>query len=46
MLENLLRKEDGQRVTKADIEALLSWDPLAERSAQIAFTPARVVLQD
>ncbi|HET8700109.1 MAG TPA: aconitate hydratase AcnA, partial [Nitrococcus sp.] len=46
LLENLLRKEDGRRVTAKDIRALLSWDPAAEPSVQIAFTPARVILQD
>ncbi|MFP8967484.1 aconitate hydratase AcnA [Pokkaliibacter sp. CJK22405] len=46
LLENLLRKEDGQNVTPADIDALCQWDAKAEPSAQIAFTPARVVLQD
>jgi len=46
LLENLLRNEDGVNVTKADIEALLSWDAKAEPSKEIAFTPARVLLQD
>ena len=46
LLENLLRKEDGVTVTKADIEALASWDPAAEPSKEIAFTPGRVLLQD
>ena len=46
LLENLLRKEDGKHVGKGDIEALLSWDRLAEPAVQIAFAPARVVLQD
>ncbi len=46
LLENLLRAEDGTTVTKADIEALASWDPKAEPSTEIAFRPARVVLQD
>ncbi len=46
LLENLLRKEDGKQVTEDDIEAVLNWEPTAEPSVQIAFTPARVVLQD
>ena len=46
LLENLLRNEDGVSVRKEDIEALASWDPNAEPSKEIAFTPARVVMQD
>jgi aconitate hydratase A / 2-methylisocitrate dehydratase len=46
LLENLLRTEDGVSVTRADIEALLEWDPAASPSHEIAFTPARVILQD
>jgi aconitate hydratase len=46
LLENLLRFEDGVNVTRADIEALLDWDPQATPSYEIAFTPARVILQD
>ncbi|HUL18165.1 MAG TPA: aconitate hydratase AcnA, partial [Steroidobacteraceae bacterium] len=46
LLENLLRFEDGVTVTRADIEALLEWDPQATPSHEIAFTPARVILQD
>jgi aconitate hydratase len=46
LLENLLRNEDGVAVRKQDIEALASWDHNAEPSTEIAFTPARVVLQD
>src|SRR5579863_9798851 len=46
LLENLLRFEDGVNVTRADIDALLSWDPAAAPSHEIAFTPARVILQD
>ncbi|HZC85469.1 MAG TPA: aconitase family protein, partial [Steroidobacteraceae bacterium] len=46
LLENLLRNEDGVNVTRADIEALLEWDPAATPSHEIAFTPARVILQD
>ncbi len=46
LLENLLRFEDGVSVTRADIEALLEWNPQATPSHEIAFTPARVILQD
>ena len=46
LLENLLRFEDGVNVTRADIDALLNWDPKATPSYEIAFTPSRVILQD
>ncbi|MGB4862234.1 MAG: aconitate hydratase AcnA [Tepidiformaceae bacterium] len=46
LLENLLRLEDGRAVTKDDIEALASWKPNAGADREIAFTPARVLLQD
>ena len=46
LLENLLRTEDGANVTKETIAALGSWDPQAEPSEEIQFTPARVVMQD
>jgi aconitate hydratase len=46
LLENLLRFEDGVNVTRDDIEALLKWDPKAAPSHEIAFTPARVIMQD
>ena len=46
LLENLLRNEDGVGVRKEDVEALASWDHQAEPSKEIAFTPARVILQD
>ncbi|MDZ4730484.1 MAG: aconitate hydratase AcnA [Xanthomonadales bacterium] len=46
LLENLLRNENGVDVTKSDIEALGNWDAKAEPDTEIAFTPARVVLQD
>jgi aconitate hydratase len=46
LLENLLRSEDGVNVTKQDIEALLKWDAKAAPSHEIAFTPARVIMQD
>ncbi len=46
LLENLLRHEDGAAVSVEDIEALAGWDAKAEPSQEIAFTPARVLLQD
>jgi aconitate hydratase len=46
LLENLLRNEDGNGIRAADIEALASWDAQADPSKEIAFTPARVVMQD
>ncbi|MFP5364289.1 MAG: aconitate hydratase [Thermoleophilia bacterium] len=46
LLENLLRTEGNGSVTAADIEALAGWDPAAEPSQEIAFSPARVVMQD
>ena len=46
LLENLLRHEDGVDITRDDIEALAGWDAKAEHSVEIAFTPARVLLQD
>ena len=46
LLENLLRHEDGVNVLPAHIEAVASWDPKAEPDTEIAFMPARVVLQD
>src|SRR6478752_4150602 len=46
LLENLLRCEDGKAVVKKDIEALAGWDPKATPDTEIAFHPARVVLQD
>jgi aconitate hydratase len=46
LLENLLRNEDGTTVNKADIEALAGWKPYADGQKEIAFTPARVLMQD
>jgi len=46
LLENCLRHEDGVAVTADDIRALAAWDPKAEPATEIAFTPARVILQD
>src|ERR687883_737202 len=46
LLENLLRTEGNGSVTREDIEALATWDAKAQPSKEIAFTPARVVMQD
>ncbi|MCX6550878.1 MAG: aconitase family protein, partial [Acidobacteria bacterium] len=46
LLENLLRHEDNAFVKAADIRALAAWDPKANVEKEIAFTPARVLLQD
>jgi len=46
LLENLLRTEGNGSVDAADIEALASWDANAQPSKEIAFTPARVLMQD
>ncbi len=46
LLENVLRNEDGVKVRKADVDALLEWEPGSEPSHEIAFTPSRVLLQD
>jgi len=46
LLENLLRNEDGEAIRAQDIEALATWNAKAQPSAEIAFTPARVLMQD
>ncbi len=46
LLENLLRNEDGTTVTADDIKNLMSWNPKAVPSHEIAFRPSRVLLQD
>ncbi|HYQ71139.1 MAG TPA: aconitate hydratase AcnA, partial [Gammaproteobacteria bacterium] len=46
LLENLLRNEDERTVTRADIESLIGWQPQAEPDCEIAFRPARVLMQD
>jgi len=46
LLENLLRQEDAKSVTADDIEFLAKWDPKAEPSREIAYMPARVLMQD
>ncbi|MCL4291114.1 MAG: aconitate hydratase AcnA [Thermoleophilia bacterium] len=46
LLENVLRLEDGETVTAADVEAVARWSPADEPSEEISFMPARVLLQD
>ena len=46
LLESLARNEDGQRVTADQVGALASWDPATEHGSEIAYPPARVLLQD
>ncbi|HEU4640269.1 MAG TPA: aconitate hydratase, partial [Candidatus Binatia bacterium] len=46
LLENLLRQEDNHHVTKGDIEALANWNPKVKSEKEIAFMPARVLMQD
>jgi aconitate hydratase len=46
LLENLLRTEDGANITTDQIRTLANWDPAAEPSTEIQFTPARVIMQD
>ena len=46
LLENLLRNENGRSVTAGDIKSLAHWSPAAVPSKEIAFTPARVLMQD
>jgi aconitate hydratase len=46
LLENLLRREDGRSVKASDIEALARWDVRSGAQREIAFSPARVLLQD
>jgi len=46
LLENLLRQEDNRHVSKGDIEALANWSPKVRQEKEIAFMPARVLMQD
>ena len=46
LAENLLRTEDGANITEDHIQAIANWDPSAEPSIEIQFTPARVIMQD
>ena len=46
LLENLLRTEDGADITAEHVRSLAGWDPASEPDTEIAFTPARVLMQD
>lgn len=46
LAENLLRTEDGANITADHIRAIANWNPTAEASSEIQFTPARVIMQD
>ncbi|HJE21954.1 MAG TPA: aconitate hydratase AcnA [Bifidobacterium pullorum] len=46
LVENLIRNIDGANITDGHVKALLDWDPDAEPSHEIQFTPSRVVMQD
>jgi aconitate hydratase len=46
LLENLLRREDARFVDRDDIETLAGWDVTSKAAREIAFMPARVLLQD
>ncbi|MCI1832570.1 MAG: aconitate hydratase AcnA, partial [Bifidobacterium sp.] len=46
LVENLIRTIDGVRITDDEVRALLDWDPDAQPSHEIQFTPSRVVMQD
>ncbi|HET9841415.1 MAG TPA: aconitate hydratase [Nocardioides sp.] len=46
LLENLLRNEDGRLVTSEQVEAVAGWDPTAAHGREVAYTPARVLMQD
>ena len=46
LVENLVRNRDGVNITDEQVDALLGWDPAAEPSHEIQFTPSRVVMQD
>ncbi len=46
LLENLLRTENGRSVTADDVRFLAGWKPQAVPDKEIAFTPARVLMQD
>jgi aconitate hydratase len=46
LLENVLRREDGETVSATDVEAVARWNASAEPSDEVTFAPARVLLQD
>ena len=46
VLESVLRNVDGKRITENDVRTLANWQPNAERTEEIPFVVARIVLQD
>ena len=46
LVENLVRNIDGANITDEHVKTLLDWDPNAEPSHEIQFTPSRVIMQD
>jgi len=46
LLENLLRREDGEVVSREDVLSIVNWDAAAEPDKEIAYMPARVLMQD
>ncbi|WP_300768482.1 aconitate hydratase AcnA [uncultured Bifidobacterium sp.] len=46
LVENLVRNIDGENITDDEVADLLRWDPQAQPSHEIQFTPSRVVMQD
>jgi aconitate hydratase len=46
VLESLLRNLDGKRIKEDDVRALAAWKPTGERTAEIPFVVARIILQD
>src|SRR5215471_13089541 len=46
VLESVLRNFDGEKITEEDVRAIANWQPNAERTEEVPFTVARVLLQD
>ena len=46
LAENLLRNEDGENITKEQIAQIANWNPDAQPSQEIQYSPARVLMQD
>src|SRR5947209_7315052 len=46
ILESVLRNCDGQRIHEADVRRLAAWQPAGERTAEVPFVVARILLQD
>src|SRR6201991_3634534 len=46
VLESVLRNCDGKKVSEASVRELANWKPTAERTEEIPFVVARIVLQD